>query len=214
MTLRVAMGEQMSEPVRRAMLTRLGELDRRTGPMGDRARAGSLSIPYLGFLSSRDTAFRVILSKWSRAPYTELDALSALDRGDTATARTIAATFPSPDSLSRSRLGVSGLRSVARAEVLASLGMTRQAAETYEATKLEHVNRTGLAEPGYAVWARTWLARARLWGKLGEREKAIAAYEEFIRRWGNADSFAVKELTAAKQELAALRDAPRTQKAR
>jgi hypothetical protein len=70
------------------------------------------------------------------------------------------------------------------------------------------INRNGLVEPGITIWIRSLVAQARLWAKLGEREKAIAAYEEFLRRWKDADGSAAKQVAQARSELARLRDAP------
>jgi len=109
------------------------------------------------------------------------------------------------------RYSLGGMRGVARAEVLTQLGLARQAAETYDAMKADHLQRTALAEPGFAVWVRSLLAKARLWKQLGEREQAIAAYEEFIVRWKSADGASAKLVDEARRELAQLRDAPRKQ---
>jgi hypothetical protein len=93
--------------------------------------------------------------------------------------------------------------------LLGELGLARQAAETYEAIEPARINRAGLAEPGFTVWVRSWLARARLWRQAGERERAIAAYEEFLRRWKDADGPAARLAGEARQELGQLRDAGR-----
>jgi hypothetical protein len=100
------------------------------------------------------------------------------------------------------------MRAVAQAQVLAAVGRPRLAAETYEAMSVDRITRASLAEPGYTLWVRTWLERARLWRQLGERERATAAYEEFIRRWANADGAAAAQVREARQELASMRDAP------
>jgi hypothetical protein len=139
----------------------------------------------------------------------EFEALLAVQRGDTASAMRIARTFPAPDSLQGARFNVGGMRMMARAEVLAGLGLTRQAAETYEAVTSDLINRQAMAEPGFAVWVRSVLARARLWRQVGERDRAIAAYEEFLTRWKDADGVAARQVSEARQELAALRDAGR-----
>jgi hypothetical protein len=57
---------------------------------------------------------------------------------------------------------------------------------------------------------RSALTRARLWRQLGERDKAIAAYEDFLARWRTADGVAARQASEARTELAALRDAPRS----
>lgn len=208
-TLRVAMGEPMTPELHRQMVDALRGIDAMPAPFGQQVRDGSTSLPVLAFLASKDTIFVQFVRKWTGTPWPDLDGLIALDRGDTATAERIAATFPTVDSLRNPavRFGSGGMRSIARAELLARLGMTRQAVETYEAIEPHRVNRASLAEPGYAVLVRTILTRARLWRQLGERDKAIAAYEEFIQRWKDADGVAARQVSEATQELAALKDA-------
>jgi tetratricopeptide (TPR) repeat protein len=174
-------------------------------------KAGITPVPYLGFLITHDTAFKQQLTKWATqqaTSFTELDAHLALDRGDTAKAMSIARTFTPPDSLRRSNFSYGGMRTIARAEVLERLGLLRQAAETYAAVSPDRVLRNNLIEPGMVVWVRSLVAQARLWAKLGERDKAIAAYDEFLRRWKDADGSAAKQVSQARAELSRLRDAP------
>jgi serine/threonine-protein kinase len=208
-TLRVAMGEPFTPDVHRFVLESLRRMDEMPAPFGPQVREGSLSLPILAFLASKDTTFVQFVRKWSNTAWPDLDALIALDRGDTATAERAAATLPTPDSLRNPavRFGSGGMRTIARAELLARLGMTRQAVETYEAIEAHRINRAGLADPGFAVLVRTLLTRARLWRQLGERDKAIAAYEEFLEQWKHADGVAAKQVSEARQELGALRDA-------
>ncbi len=210
--LRAAMGDSMTAEAHRSLLFSMREMESSVSPFAQQMRNGSQSLPYLAFLTSRDTAFKAIVQRWNNnTPLPELDALDALTRGDTATARQLAQSFPLPDSLRNPsvRFGIGGMRSIARAEVLAALRLTRQAAETYEATSVNRINQAGLAEPGYAMWVRTWLERARLWAELGERDKAVTAYEEFLRRWKDADGAAATQVSLARQELGRLKDAPR-----
>jgi TolB-like protein len=209
--LRIAMGEAVTPERHRQLLAGMRTLDEMQGPQGQQAREGGISVPLLAFLATHDTMFVHYVRKWTpQATWTDLDALIALDRGDTATAERIAATLPKPDSLRNPavRFGAGGLRSLARAELLARLGNSRQAAETYEAIEPNRINRAALAEPGYTVLQRSQLTRARLWRQEGEREKAIAAYEEFLRRWAESDGVAAAQVREARAELAALRDAP------
>ena len=206
--LQLAMGDSLTQTRRRTLLRSKAWMDSIPPQLRQQARTGTASIPYLAFLVSHDTAFQRMALDLSGSQLQELEAIVALDRRDTATALGIARTFPVPDSLRKARFGFGGMRSVARAEVLERLGLVRQAAETYEATELDRINRTGLVEPGLAVWVRTWLSRARLWAQLGERDRAIAAYEEFIRLWSEADGASKRLVDEAKHELATLRDAP------
>jgi hypothetical protein len=198
--------------MRREFLAALRGIDTMPGVVGEQIRQQSGSLPYLAFLATRDTAFVPYIKKWVTSPnWSDIDALVALSRNDTATAMRIAQTFTKPDSLRSSGVSFSigGMRTMARAEVLASLGLTRQAAESYDAMSADRIIRSGLAEPGYTIWVRSFLERARLWKQAGEREKAIQAYEEFITRWSRADGVAAKQVGEAKQELAQLRDAAR-----
>lgn len=209
LAMRVAMGEPLSDGPKRALLAGVRGIDSTGGAVGIQARSQSVGIPYLAYLASRDTVFRSAAQRWGNQDFPELDALAALSRGDTAAALKMTQTFTKPDSLRSPgvRFGIGGLRTVARAEVLAAVGLTRQAAETYEAMSVDRINRAALSEPGYVVWVRTWLARARLWKQLNERDKAVAAYEEFIRRWKDADGIAAQQVAEARRELAEMKDA-------
>jgi serine/threonine-protein kinase len=208
---RIAMGDSITPAYRRILLGADVWMDSVPPQLRSAAQNGSTPIPYMAFLITHDTAYKHQLTEWftqQTAPFTELDAHLALDRGDTASAMTIARTFTTPDSLRHSFFSFGGMRTIARAEVLERLGMDRQAAETYAAVDPLRTNRNNLTEPGLTIWVRSLVAQARLWAKLGEREKAIAAYEEFLRRWKDADGSAAKQVAQARGELARLRDAP------
>jgi len=212
--LQVAMGDtaRMSRADWRALARQLRGLGTMPGIQGQQVRNGYLSVVYLGFMVTSDTAFQSLSQEWNGGnALTEFDALLALERGDTAAARRLAQDFVPADSLRNPavRFGVGGMRSVARAEVLAAVGMTREAVETLEATDLARVNQPGLAEPGLVIWTRAWMARARLWTQLGDTPRAIAAYEQFLRYWDGADGAAAAEVRQARLELGRLRDAPR-----
>lgn len=212
--LHVAMGDtaRVTPADWRTLVGQLRTQGQAPGMQGQQVRNGYLSVVYLGFLVTRDTALQTLALEWNGGnALPELDALLALEAGDSTAARRLALTFTKPDSLRlpEVRFGVGGMRSVARAEVLAALGMTRQAVETLEATDLRRVNLAGLAEPGFVVWVRGLLAQARLWTQLGETQRAIAAYEQFLRWWEGADGIAAAEVRQARQELGRLRDAPR-----
>jgi tetratricopeptide (TPR) repeat protein len=208
--LNVAMGAPVTPEVRRTLAVGVRAVDALGDKYGMQGRNMSLSGAYLAYLVTKDPLYRSMLGKWTNgrldSTLTELDALAALDKGDTATARRIASTFPLPDSLRKVRFGMGGMRSVARADVLNRIGLVRQAAESYEATSPRRFNEAAWAEPGYALWVRSLHDRARLWVQLGERDKAIAAYNEFILRWRNADGAAADEVRQAKSELSVLRD--------
>jgi tetratricopeptide (TPR) repeat protein len=208
---RLALGDSITPADRKVLLGAEAWMDSVPPQLRSAARNGSTPIPYLAFLITHDTIYKHQLTSWytqQQTSFTELDAHLALDRGDTARAIAIARTFATPDSLRRSFFSFGGMRTIARAEVLERLGMMRQAAETYAAVDPLRINRNNLTEPGTAVWVRSLVAQARLWAKLGEREKAIAAYEQFLNRWKDADGVAARQVSQARQELARLRDAP------
>jgi len=176
-------------------------------------RFGAIPIAYVGYLVTRDTVFSNSVRRLAAAQqaWPELDASEALERGDTARARTLAARFTPADSVARSRLGLAGMRTVLRAEVIAALGDAREAAGQYEALHPSRFNAS-LVDPGYTVYVRSFAARARLYEQLGEREKAIAAWEEFLRRWEKGDADTEPARREARTALQRLRDQPATRR--
>ena len=175
--------------------------------------ATSGGVIYTGYLATRDTlfsnAFRRISGSTSTTGYVELDALEALHRGDTATARTIAAGFVDPDSIGTARLSFAGLRVIARAEALAAVGNLDWAVRYLEALDVKRFNVIGLSEPGFPAFTRSFVTRGRLYEELGNRAKAISAYQEFLRRTENGDAAIAPERRAASAALSRLRDSAR-----
>lgn len=209
-TLRVAMGAPWTPAVERQVRDGIANLDTITGPFAEQSRRNGSSIPLFAFLASGDSSYVHVLERWTGTEWTDLDALLALQRGDTATAERLAAAFPTPDSLRSPgvRFGSGGMRTLARAETMERLGRTRQAVETYEAIVPSRVNSAAFTDPGFALLVRTTLTRARLWKELGERQRAIDTYRDFINRWQHADESAAELVRVARQELAALLDSP------
>lgn len=174
-------------------------------------RQGMLPLAYVAFMLTGDTAFSGIVKRGSNPAQQQpdLEARLALLRGDTAEARRIAATFSPADSVRKARLGFAGLRTVMRAEVLEVLGDKRGAIAQYEAMHPSRFVST-FVDPGYAVYVRTFAARARLYEQVGERDKAIAAWQDFLRRWETGDSITEPARAEASAALQRLRDsAPR-----
>jgi serine/threonine protein kinase/tetratricopeptide (TPR) repeat protein len=210
--LKLAMGAPTTPANLASLRAAIANIDKMNPAMAGQARYGSLSIVYFATLATRDTEFRSTLERWAGEAalgYIEFDALAALDRGDSATARQLITAFPDPDSIKAARFSYGGMRTIARAEVLARLGLPRQAARMYEASDPRRFNVQSLAEPGYVLWVRSLADRARLWAEVGETQKAISAYEEFLVRWRSADGPAAALRSAAQRELAALKDPPR-----
>ncbi len=181
---------------------------------GAQVRSQTLSIPYAAYLASGDTALARTALRWaseSKRPLTEIEARLALDRGDTATARKIAAQFRAPDSLRGVALSMGGLRVLTQADVRARLGDLRGAAATYEAID-PRTFQLAFVETGPALYTRSFLARARVYEQLNDKPRAIAAYEKFAAAWEGADPALHAELREARTAIARLRDAgqPRT----
>ena len=183
-------------------------------PANSPVRFGAIPVAYVAYLVSRDTIFSGLVRRINPQPvvtWPELDAREALERGDTTRARAIAATFSPAARVATARLGLAGLRTALRAEVLADLGDAAGAVAQYEAM---HPSRfaTSLIDPGHAVYVRTFAARARLYEQLGEREKAIAAWTEFLRRWEKGDAETEAARREARAALQRLRDQPTTRR--
>jgi serine/threonine-protein kinase len=164
--------------------------------------------PYLLALETRDTTWFTMAARWAQQEWPEIAGFRALWRGDTAAARRIALTTPPPDSLRKVPIGNGGIRVLARAQLLAEVGETRRAAETYEALDLRRLTQQTFLMPGLAVWARSFAARARLWEQVGERDRAIAAYDRFADLWQDADPALQPQVRAAREAAARLRESP------
>lgn len=178
------------------------------------AQAAALSggVPYGAYLLTRDTIFSNAvrtLPGYAGATFTDLDALEALTRGDTAAALALARTYTPPESLSNSRISFVGLRMLARAEVLAAVGNTAWALGYLEAIDPARIISVGLGEPGFPLITRSYLTRGALHEELGNRSQAIAAYEEFLRRTESGDAAIEPQRRIARSALQRLRDSAR-----
>jgi serine/threonine-protein kinase len=68
---------------------------------------------------------------------------------------------------------------------------------------------SGRSTRGYALYARSFLARGRLYEELGDRARAAAAYERFLAFWKDADPALQGQAREARDGLARARDASR-----
>ena len=173
--------------------------------------SGSVSVPYTAYLATRDTMFSNAVRRAQRGvtAHSDLDALEALARGDTAAALAIAREYTPPDSMRDARFSLAGLRTVARAEVLAAVGNRDWAIAYYEALDPRRFMMQGLAEPGFAAYTRSFAARAVLYEERGDRDRAIGAWEEFLRRTEQGDEIVEPQRRAARAALQRLREARR-----
>lgn len=171
--------------------------------------ATSGGVTYMAYLATRDTLFSNTVRRMpgsANVAQTDLDALEALARGDTSAARAIASRFTPPDSIKTARFGFAGLRAYARAEVLAAVGNTEWAILYLEGLAPPRFNAQGLSEPGFAVFTRSFLTRGALYEKVNQRDKAIAAYEEYLRRTAEGDAIVEPLRREARASIARLRD--------
>lgn len=185
-----------------------------SGSQGMMAQLAATSggVMYSTYLLTGDTLYSNAIRRLpggNLAAQTDLDALEALTRGDTAAAREIASRFTHPDSLKTARFGFAGQRAYGRALVLAAVGNTDWALRYLEALDPIRFNAQGLAEPGFAFYTRSFVTRAELYEKIGDKAKAIAAYEEFLRRTELGDSAVEAQRRTARANVARLRDTAR-----
>ncbi len=174
--------------------------------------ATSGGVIYAAYLATRDTLFSNTIRRMpgmNQVPHSDLDALEALSRGDTAAARTIAQGFTPPDSIRNARFGFAGARAVGRAEVLAAVGNVDWAIRYLEGLAPTRFNAQGLSEPGFAIYTRSFLSRAALYERTNQRDKAIAAYEEYLRRTADGDAIVEPLRRQARESIARLRDSGR-----
>ena len=166
---------------------------------------------FLMYSITRDTLFAAALQRWrGNTPDPTIDVALALGRGDSTEARKLAAKLTPLDQIRNSGVtfGYAGLRTALRGDLAAELGNTDEAVGSYEALKPSRFS-IGFIEPGFAVYVRTFAARARLYEKKGERDKAIAAWEEVLRRWKDGDAITEPARKEARAALNRLRDAGR-----
>ena len=216
--VKMGMGLPVSDADKRSLLRGIQGMENAPSLAQKQQRAQSIGVPYMAYLATHDTAFSGTVRRWVQqasangitpAPQmSELTALEAVWKGDTARATQIVREFPTLDSLRKSPIGFVGLRFYARAQAAAAVGDLRTAVGIYEAVDPKRFSSVGLAEPGYAMYSRSFLERARLYEKLGEPARAITAYEEFIRRWNSADAPLQPLVTEARQAVARLKDNP------
>ena len=110
------------------------------------------------------------------------------------------------DSLRTARVGSSRMRVVTRAELLDRLGDTQKAVDYLELIDPSRFRLEQSVDHTLALYARQFAYRGRLYEKLGDRDRAIAAYERFTQLWANADDVLQGEVRAARAAIARLRD--------
>ena len=77
----------------------------------------------------------------------------------------------------------------------------------YETIDPERFGAASTPEPGWPVYVRSYLSRGRLYKRLGEPARAVAAYERFLTLWRDAEASLQPQLREAAEAIAKLRDA-------
>ena len=77
----------------------------------------------------------------------------------------------------------------------------------YEVIDPKRFPDMSIFDPSPVLWARSHLARGRLYEQLGQRAEAAAAYERFATLWKDADPALQPQVREAQAGLARVRDA-------
>jgi tetratricopeptide (TPR) repeat protein/TolB-like protein/predicted Ser/Thr protein kinase len=206
----IALTGKVTPDQRRRLRAGMQRADSATGGAALQTRQSSGAVMMAAYLATRDTAYSGAIRRWGNpnTRHTDLDALEALQRGDTAAARAIVAAYPPADSLRTSRFSMGGLRTIARAEAMLALGDTARALGYFEGLESDRFT-LGFIEPSLGAYVRTFAARARIYEDRGESAKAIAAWEEYLRRFEYADGTVEAEKAEARAALRRLREVVR-----
>lgn len=182
----------------------------RDDTMAFRRNVGRLTEFFAAYLNSRDTT---VLSRWIASSdivlWTSALAELALDRGDTARARSLAAQF-NPRAPIRPR-PIAGWRfsenvpdAYAWGHVFARLGEPRKAVDAYARLDSAPYDPR-MADRNWVLLIRSYAERGALYQALGDRQRAIEMYQKFIDAWGEGDETVQPMVQRARDALAALR---------
>jgi serine/threonine protein kinase len=87
-------------------------------------------------------------------------------------------------------------------------GVVRRAIAIYESINRTHLSLRFGPDPRWPLYARSFLSRGQLYEQLGDRQRAIAAYEQFLEIWKEASPELQGQVRLAREGLIRLRDAP------
>jgi eukaryotic-like serine/threonine-protein kinase len=198
-----------SPELRRTVDSAIAAIDRMTSASGPGVRVQARGLAFIAYLMTRDSAYVAPFRRWgSKRVPSEVEALMALEAGDSARAAGIAARFRSPDSLRLVSDVGAGFALFAQAEILSRLGDLRRAVAIYESIQRKDLTLAFGSDPRWPLYARSFLARGQLYERLGDRPRAIAAYEQFLDIWKEASPELRGQLRVAREALIRLRDPP------
>jgi tetratricopeptide (TPR) repeat protein len=177
-------------------------------PAGAQARNQGWGLAYAAYIISEDPKYLDIIRRWRGSePPRVLQALVALNAGDTAKAREIAAQIPPPDTARLITPPNEIDDPLSRASVLAALGQKRAAIQVLESVNPERFNILG-TDTRWGMYPRSLLERGALYEQVGDRAKAADVYQRYLDLMRDADSALQPQLQLARTRLSALRDAP------
>jgi serine/threonine-protein kinase len=184
-------------------------VNRLDGTAGEQARYLGIALPYTAYLATNDRTYAETARKWwspkFSTPPAELDALLALDRGDTTAALAATKAFPSADSIRAAGGFVNGMRWFARGEAFQRLGDRKRALNYYETLDPARLTHNSALDAGVPLAARALLIRAHLYEALGDRAHAEESYARFIELWKGADPMLQGQVSEARDGLARVR---------
>jgi tetratricopeptide (TPR) repeat protein len=193
--------------VRRNIDAGISTLDRLTPPFGPTLRSNSGVYPYIAYLLTRDTTYVAVYQRWVGNPPNALQALVALETGDSARAQALAREFKRADSSQLIAPQHDIFAPFVEAEVLERLGDVPGALAIYESLDPRRYNVVGV-DPRWPLYVRSFLWRGQLYERIGDRGRAEASYTQFLEAWREADPTLQRQVQYARDRIRRLHDTP------
>jgi hypothetical protein len=193
---------------RRVIDSAIARIEAIPDPVGHHARRQAWRLAYSAYVFTEDPKYVDVVRRWSGAePPLVMQALVALEAGDTARARDLVGRIPPPDTTRLITPPEQLDDPLSRAHVLATVGQKRAALAVHESID-PAAFKVLEADPRWAMYPRSLLERGALYEQLGERAKAATSYERYLDLMKDADAALQPQIQLARSRLHALRDAP------